>query len=123
MSLLAVIGGCQKSSINGDLDGMWQVVDVSPEPDNQETTEKLYYNFQLHTCGLSYYGGNLTNGNMIYDGNRLTLSFPNANTEELICALRRYGINENPITFTIETLDRKNLVMTSDGVTVIMRKY
>ena len=73
---LFLTSGCQKSPINGDLDGQWQVMEVSPAHAETPIDARLYYCFYLHVCQLNYYGGTLTTGSMDYSGDHITLSFP-----------------------------------------------
>lgn len=119
----ASIMSCQKSPINGDLDGMWQVMNVTPEPELQPIEERLYYNFYLHVCTLSYYGGGVTTGNMIFTGDSLFLDFPNAQTTETLIKLKQYGINSDHARFRIEKLNRSSLIMSSGETTVTLRKF
>lgn len=114
---------CQKAPINGDLDGQWQVMSVSPEPTESPIDEQLYYCFYLHVCNLTFYGGIFANGNMQFDGKTLYLDFPYITTSEHDNILRQYGINENPIIFTVEHLDKKSLILKHGDTTVTMRKF
>lgn len=72
--LLLISFSCQKSPINGDLDGQWQVMDVSPEPMEKPIEQRIYYCFSLHVCQLTYYDGVFTAGNMAFDGKLSTLT-------------------------------------------------
>lgn len=117
--------GCDKKPINGDLDGQWQVMNVEPEP---VTTidQRIYYCFNLHTCTLTHYGQDRTDcmaGNMTFNGSTLHLDFPNYATPEGMLRLQQYGIRSNPVSFTIETLNSKSLVMTDGSTTVTLRKF
>lgn len=124
MTLMTIhMGSCQKSPINGDLDGQWQVMDVIPAPPDTIIPERLYYCFALHVCQLTKYGGGFTTGNMLYEGNRLWLEFPHAGSIISQQTLKQYGIYSNPVTFTVEHLDKKKLVLRDGDVTVTMRKF
>lgn len=117
--------GCDKKPINGDLDGQWQVMDVEPEP-TTIIDQRIYYCFSLHTCTLTHYGQDRSDcmaGNMTYKGSSLFLDFPNYTTPEGMLKLQQYGIRSNPVTFTIETLNNKSLVMTDGFTTVTLRKF
>ncbi|MDE6753108.1 MAG: lipocalin-like domain-containing protein [Muribaculaceae bacterium] len=117
--------GCQKAPMNGDLDGMWNIVKVTPEPAEEIITQKLYISFYMHVCQLSYpTGGGWMTGNMRYEGNTLSLDFPYAiGNETAEVMLRQYGINSNPATFTIESLSKEKMVI-RDGETVVeLRKF
>lgn len=117
--------GCQKSPINGDLDGQWQVMEVSPEPAETILTVRLYMCFSLHTVQLTYYGaGPWQSGNiLLFKDKTLSLDFPYATSEESETILRQYGINRNPVTFSIERLDSKKLILRDGETVVTLRKF
>lgn len=116
--------GCQKSPINGDLDGQWQVMTVEPAAPESIIQDRLYVCISLHTCQLSIYGtGIWTAGNMSYVNDKLTMEFPNANSPESISKLKQYGIYRNPVTFTIDRLDKDKLILTDGDVVVTLRKF
>lgn len=123
--LSQLFSGCQKSPINGDLDGHWQVMKVTPAPTEEIITTRLYMGFYLHVCQLYYVnGGGWTAGNMHYEGDKLSLDFPYAiDNETAEIMLRQYGINSPKVTFTVETLTKNRMVL-RDGETVVeLRKY
>lgn len=126
ITLLIGFCSCQKSPINGKLDGQWQVMTVEPEPPEILLKNRLYYCFNLHICQLTTYGdGAVATGNMIYDQDTQTLevSFPNISTPREIALLKQYGIYENPVTFIIEHLDSKTLKMRDGETVVTLRKF
>lgn len=116
---------CQKSPINGDLDGQWQIMSVEPEPSDMIIDENLYYCFSLHVCQLTYYGNGYTSGILAFDGNSISLSFPNLdmNNDRNIKLLRQYGIYSNPVVFQVDYLDKDKLIMKSEESRVILRKF
>lgn len=118
-----ILPSCQKSPINGDLDGMWQVMAVTPTPEEDIIHERLYYNFSLHVCMLSYYGGGVTQGNMEFNGSELYLDFPNGTGPLTVLKMHQYGIYSNPVVFKIEYLDKNKLIMRDGDVTVTLRKF
>lgn len=122
---LASICSCQKSPINGDLDGQWQVLSVEPlpvDPDPMFDT-RLYYCFYMHVCQLSIPGGVWIDGNMDYSGNQLSIDFPKLLNPLELNALSQYGINSNPVVFQVEYLDRKKLVLRDGETVVTLRKF
>lgn len=122
--MLSIVPGCQKSPINGDLDGQWQVMTVDPEAPETIITERMYYCISLHTCQLSYYGNGIwTSGNMSYLDNKLTLEFPNANSPESISKLQQYGIYTNPVTFTVDFPEKNKLILKDGDITITLRKF
>lgn len=122
--IMIMIPGCQKAPINGDLDGQWQVMTVEPEAPETIITERMYYCFSLHTCQLSMYGSGIwASGNIVFNNNLLTLDFPDANSDLNIARLKQYGIYSNPVTFTIEHLDKNKLILRDGEVTISLRKF
>ena len=126
--ILVVVSGliplsCTKSPINGDLDGQWEVMDVYPSPSVNIIPERLYYNFSLHVCMLSYYGGTFLFANMVYDGDTLILDFAEDKNEEDILALQQYGILTNPVTFKVKYTDKHHLTLYNDQSEVILVKH
>lgn len=123
--IMLICTGCPKQPINGDLDGQWQIMEVTPEAPEIVTTERLYMCFYLHTVQLSYYGKNpWAAGNiLLYKDKTLSLDFPYETSEESIALLKQYGIYNNPVTFTIEHLDSKKLILRDGDVVVTLRKF
>ncbi|MDE6795775.1 MAG: lipocalin-like domain-containing protein [Muribaculaceae bacterium] len=123
--VLLLTTGCPKHPINGDLDGQWQVMDVVPEAPEIILQERLYMCFSLHVCQLTEYGNGVnTVGNMKYVKDKtLYLDFPNAHSALSKARLKQYGIYSNPVTFTIEHLDKKKLILRDGDVVVTLRKF
>lgn len=114
---------CQKAPINGELDGQWEVMEVSPAPIYTPIQVALYYNFYGHVCMLSYYGGTYGYANMIYNGTNMTLDFkeeaPLGNLEWIY----QYGILTNPVTFNVEFTDSHHLILSNNESTVVLVKH
>lgn len=123
--LTALLAACQKSPINGDLDGQWQVMIVEPEPVDPDPMfdTRLYYCFYMHVCQLSIPGGTWIAGNMNYSDNQLSINFPKELNSLELNALSQYGINSNPVVFDIEYLDGKKLVLRNEETVVTLRKF
>lgn len=121
--LFVFLGGCQKAPINGALDGQWEVVEVYPQPEEIIIKERLFYNFSLKVCALTYYGALFMNGNMEYDGETLWLHFPFARTEEQELTLRQYGILSNPVIFNVDFKDSHHLTLWNEDSRVVLVKY
>ncbi len=120
--LATTLTGCRKGSINGDLDGMWQILTIENLADG--TTEdikdsQLYYCLYLHTANLTKRGGVMFTANMTYEGDKLTPDFPTARPG----ALTEWGIKGTSVTFTIEHLTGSDLVMCSSDHRLTFRKY
>ncbi len=121
--LTLFIQSCQKAPINGDLDGQWQIMEVSPKPTETIINERLYYCFYMHSCMLTYYGGGVTSGTFIYDKKTIVLTFPYAQADITKQQLKQYGIYSNPVTFTIDYLDNKKLILRDGETVVTLRKF
>lgn len=121
LSVLA-FQGCQKTPINGDLDGQWQVVEVSPLPEETVVHERLYYNFSLHVCQLTYYDGWFTKAWMEYNGETLSLDFPYIDSQEDLFLLRQYGVPEPQTTFKVKFERSNRLTLTCEQSTVTLVK-
>ncbi|MCH5224943.1 MAG: lipocalin-like domain-containing protein [Muribaculaceae bacterium] len=118
-----LFSGCQKAPINGDLDGQWEVMEVTPPPVEIVIDQRLFYNFNLHTCDLTYYGALFTQGNMRYDGETLWLEFPFSSHENFDLTLLQYGIHSNPVTFNVNFTDSHHLTLYNEDSTVVLIKH
>ena len=119
---LCFLSAC-KTPINGWLDGQWEVMNVSPVPQVEIIDQRLFYNFNLHVCDLTYYGGMFSAANLQYDGETLSLQFPYATSENSILTLRQYGILSNPVVFNVEFKDKHNLILFNEESTVVLKKH
>lgn len=122
---ICIAGGCQKSPINGDLDGQWQICDVTPAPQEEILKRKLYYCFYMHTCQLTSPGYTIARGNFTYDGNTIMIDFPSYDEEKesTITTMKQYGIYRNPVTFNVKFLDSEKLIIENSDATVTFRKF
>lgn len=115
--------GCQKASINGDLDGQWEVIEISPEVENIEVDERLFYNFYLHVCQLTYYGGYFLDGDMTFNGETLWIDFPYELENKQLITLKQYGINKNPVVFDVEFPSKNRLILKNEDVMIVLKKF
>lgn len=127
-----ILSACEKWSHNGDIDGQWQVMEVSYAGDTVEFPEgeKFYYNFYLHTVQLGTVGirPRGLEGNMIYEGNRLSLEFPYIEEKKLpskwMDRLIYWGVPAGGvIDATIQELTSSRLVFKYADVVVTCRKF
>jgi hypothetical protein len=118
-SLLAVgVTSCRKRSINGDLDGMWQVMSIEYNDGTVETPEATYYCLFLHTFNLQRKGARIA-GNMIYDDDMLKLEAPYAKAEDL----KPWGMDNTVTTFRILHLTGSKMTLESDYAHIEFRKF
>ena len=113
---------CTKAPMNGDLDGQWAVVDVNPAPQEFIVDQPLFYNFYMHVCQLSYYGGYFSDAEMIYDDNSMYLYFPYATAPDDIKMLKQYGILTNPVEFHVEYKNKNHLILSNSESTITLKK-
>lgn len=121
IALLAGATACQKDSINGHLDGQWQIMTITDTADGTEThPESRFFCFFLHTCNVTY-GGIYATANMTYDGSALTLDFPYNKSDS---RLAEWGLNTSgSTTLRIITLTGSRLVMENGPIVIELRKY
>lgn len=118
------LSGCQKASINGHLDGRWQIMEIETDGIvNSMKDEQLYYNFYLHVCNLSFYGGIFAEANLKYENDIITLDFPYLHQTDHFNRLRSYGIYSNPEEFRVLFLDKNKLIMENDESIITLRKF
>ena len=120
--IILILSSCEKAPINGDLDGQWQVVSVDPKPP-AILSERLYYNFSLHVCQLTYYEGYFMSGNLKFDGMVVEIDFPFVESERDVLILHQYGIYDNPVRLTVESLNAKQLILSDAVHRIVLRKF
>lgn len=125
IGLLFLFNGCQKSSINGDLDGRWQIMEMEINGVTKNIKDQqLYYNFYLHVCNLSGYGGIVTEANFSLSNNFIFLNFPYITNDAGREKLERFGIFSNPVEFEIVFLNKKKLIIKEgDNIIITLRKF
>ena len=119
MVMTVVMSGCAKRSINGDLDGQWQIMRIEYTDGSVATPERTYYCFFLHTINLRSVGGPSIAGNFTYKGDDIKIEFPNGNVENL----KLYGINGTAVDFRIRTLTSSKMTLQSDYAIIDFRKF
>ncbi|MCH5236865.1 MAG: lipocalin-like domain-containing protein [Muribaculaceae bacterium] len=117
------ISGCQKAPMNGKLDGMWEIKEIYYGDEEIIPSERIFYNFYMHVCSLSYYGGPLTDGNMSYNGEEILLDFPYMKDEKGMETLKNYGIYSNPVIFQVEFPKDERMILRDGDITIFLRKF
>lgn len=126
LSFSLLSAGCGKAPMNGHLDGQWQVMSVEPEAPEIIFQNRLYMCFYMHTCQLTEYGSGIwTSGNMKYEkGKSLWLDFPDLSSSTVAPAkLKQFGIYRNPVSFTVDYIDNKKMILRNDDAIVTLRKF
>lgn len=132
--LSLVISGCRNASHNGDLDGQWQVMEVSYGGEDVQFPEGeiYYYNFYLHTFQLTYTGIRSTRmtGNMTYDEDAGTLGLELGFVKEgrvdksLMDRLVYWGFPDSgEVVMKIRQLTKSNMVLEYGDVVITCRKF
>lgn len=117
--LAAGASSCRKGSINGDLDGQWQVMAIEYNDGSTVHPESTYYCLFLHTFNLTRTGYGTVSGNMIYEGDRLSLEAPYAEPAQLTA----WGINSKVTDFRIMKLTGSRMTLKSDYALIDLRKF
>lgn len=123
--MMSGLQSCQKAPINGDLDGLWEIMEVYPEIAEKDklVTDRIFYAFELHICQIRAYGVFEFYADMRYDGNTLWLDIPGELDSYQLQLLRQVGISENPVTFQVEFPDSKTLILSNDQNMIKLRKF
>lgn len=115
---------CQKTPVNGDLDGQWRLVEMTVGGEPQDVGKSTFWLISLHVAQFSRDNDMKTSARLIYDGgDTLTFDFPEKHYASYWKALQFFGIYTNPCTFRIDHLSRGTLVASSDKVTVRLEKF
>lgn len=118
-----VTTGCQKLPINGNLDGEWEVMEVTPAPPEWDVDTRIFYNFSRHVCQLTVYGYPFTVGNLSYNGETIWLDFPYIETPAEELQLKQYGIYSNPVSFDVYFEGKSRMILKNSESTVVLRKF
>lgn len=139
LMLMSTIVSCDKLPMNGDLDGMWQLMSVEKdgEVSNVKST-KRYWSFQLHLAQFSESGDNINRyfAHFKHEGDSLhiyDLYFPSENftntddnikfEESDVHILNPWGIYSLHNKFKVEKLDSDAMVLRSEGLRLKFRKF
>lgn len=118
-----VMAGCSKGELHGDLEGNWEVMQVTdPGGADMEVIHQRYYSIMRNVIQLRIYGDRITTGALTYAEPYLTLSFPYAEELETY-PLKEWWILENPVTMRVEKLDKKSLVLNQNGYKIYLRRF
>ena len=137
--LLSTVFSCDKLPMNGDLDGMWQLMFVEKDGEVSDVkSRKRYWSFQLHLTQFSRSGDNTNtyfahfkhkNDSLhIYD-----LCFPSENftdsddnvmfSESDVHILNHWGIYNLYNKFKVEKLDSDVMILKNDVLKLRFRKF
>ena len=138
--LLLTATSCDSYLINGPLDGMWQLQSIERHtPDTViQTAGDLFYSFQRHSVLVGdYINSNELAGHLKEEQyiSLFTLTDDSLTMHEFhlyykrehlpydTTRLKRFGIYDTPVTFHVEELTSRRLVLCSDSARLTLRKY
>ena len=111
------ITSCQKASINGDLDGMWQLMKIEKKDKPAEVPGQLYYCIQLHMVQLQGAAG--CSGTFSHKGDSIYLVIRGSNKNSVAV----YGMNDTIQSFGIEDLSSEKMILKSAYARLQFRKF
>ena len=111
------ITSCQKASINGDLDGMWQLMKIEKKDKPAEVPTQLYYCIQLHMVQLQ--GSKVCSGTFCNQNDSIHIVIRNCQIRDVAA----YGMNDTIQSFCIENLSSKQLTLNSTYARLQFRKF
>jgi hypothetical protein len=115
--VLISITSCQKASINGDFDGMWQLMKIEKKDKPDEVPNQLYYCIQLHMVQLQ--GAAECSGTFNHKGDSIYLVIRGSNKN----AVAAYGMNDTIQSFGIENLSSDKMTLNSSSARLQFRKF
>lgn len=131
LTLAVLTGGCDKMPCNGDLDGMWQLMEITEGSDTvNKKSDKIYYSFQLKLLQLSRqtsphlrFYAHFTHSNdsiKIFDiCERSDDNLPITSAD----TLSAFGITRLNEAFKVKSLGSSTMVLEKDGQTFRFRKF
>jgi len=138
VAIVFMLTGCDKLPINGDLDGLWQLMEIKQGDDIKEVkTDRLYCSFQLHMFMLGDDGhprGYF--GNFEHEGN--TMRFYNftyrsdytqeSNYDKFMSydkdksVISPWGFYSTDCTFDVVKLNSSELILQHENLIIKYRK-
>lgn len=139
-SILLTIGvGCDKTPINGPLDGQWQLMSIeTPTGTRQTKSDGVYLCFQLHLCQWyrlnehSMYSHFIHEDDSIrfYDFVYVSGQFHEGDNDEWITpeemaegVMGAWGIHSTDITYHVRTLNNSRLTLERADTVLSFRKF
>ena len=120
--LLIVAGSCRRASHNGAIDGNWKILTIETlatgeVEDLSGVNRFIAINLEL----MQLRGVSLLTGEIDYHKREhlLTVDFPNTDVK----ALSVYGIDENPVTFTLEKANSNRLQLRTSTKLITCRRF
>lgn len=112
-----LLPSCDKTPINGDMDGMWQLMMIQYKDLSEKQPEQLYYCIQLHMVQLQ--GAAFCSGTFQHTGDSIQMVIRQQNID----AVSAYGMNDTIQKFYIEQLSSQKMVLKSSFARLSFRKF
>ena len=142
----ATLASCDKTPMNGDLDGMWRLTEMHSNPTADAPTyslqavleaQRIFWNFQLRLLSIQNHDGlansetNETVARFEHSGNRLhvTHTYIHHRAEDILITdpattqLEHVGIRGCSSSFEVKCLTSKRMVLCSERDSLVFRKY
>lgn len=132
ISIVLLLAACDKVPINGNLDGMWQLMAIQDNAIGSVSdvkSSRLYYSFQLHLVELnnneafahfSHRNDSIVMYDWCYgnsDGNSVNVKMTDATI------LNKFGLYELRDSFMVEVLTHDKMQLRSRKATLSFRKF
>lgn len=140
------LASCDKTPMNGDLDGMWRLTEMHSKPTADAPTyslqavleaQRIFWNFQLRLLSIQNHDGlansetNETVARFEHSGNRLhvTHTYIHRRAEDILITdpattqLEGVGIRGCSSSFEVKCLTSKRMVLCSERDSLVFRKY
>lgn len=124
-----LLSSCEKLPLNGQLDGMWQLMKIQRNGQESENTQedRLYYSFQLNLMALQKGGQIGYLGRFAHNLDSLTIYDFRQQSDNSVLAstsdLFPFGLNSTTEYFLIERLDNASLIIHSESVLLTFRRF
>ena len=142
----ATLASCDKTPMNGDLDGMWRLTEMHSKTTADAPTyslqadlgaQRIFWNFQLRLLSIQNHDGlansetNETVARFEHSGNRLhvTHTYIHHRAEDILITdpattqLEHVGIRGCSSSFEVKCLTSKRMVLCSERDSLVFRKY
>jgi hypothetical protein len=128
ISIIFMLAACDKLPMNGNLDGMWQLIAIQDNTTSNISdvkSSRLYYSFQLHLVqlnnGEAYAHFSHRNDSIVmYDWFK-----GNLNNDKITdpTVLNKFGLYELRDSFRVEVLTSEKMQLRSRKATLSFRKF
>ena len=103
-----------------DLDGFWQMRQITYSNGDTEQAKNLYYGFQLHLISIRNIGGGGYFGEFDYTEDSLHVHITGVSSPAL---MHPFGMNDTLQHFKVEQLTGSKLILRSNYAQLEFRKY